>query len=262
MKSGVKYLLIAFVLASMASCVGNRQVVVFQDTNDGNNYSDYTDQTVPDSFSSYILKPGDVVYIRFEKFKIGQELLSVSSIEQQQRSFQVSHPYLTGSTINDSGIVNHSVLGKLQAGGKTISEFRNELAAEANSLFPGSVAELFLLNGTVTIIGDVARGGRYPIFKESNTVVDAIALAGDFQQYADRKTVKIIRKDGNQTRVIHLDLTKIETLSSPYFYVQNDDVIVVSPLARKKYVTANVQWLVSSVTALVAVASLVITVTR
>lgn len=255
------FLLISALLV-LSSCVGNKQVVVFQDVKDGHDYKDFVDQTVKDEFSSYILKPGDVVYIRFEKFKIGPELLSVSSIEQQQRSFQVSHPYLTGYTINDSGEVNHSVLGKLRAGGKTLTEFRNELTQEANSLFPGSVAELFLLNGTVTAVGEVARGGRYPFFKESNTVLDAIALAGDFQQYADRKTVKIIRKDGDQTRVIHLDLTNIETLSSPYFYVQNDDVIVVSPLTRKKYATANVQWLVSSVTALVAVASLVITVTR
>ena len=131
-------------------------------------------------------------------------------------------------------MITHPVLGEIEAAGKSLSDLRGSLGDYARKLYPGSSIEVFLLNATVTVIGEVNRPGRYPLYKEQNSLSDALALAGDFQQYADRKTIKIIREIEGELHSYHIDLTDMESLSKASFFVQNDDIIVVSPLRRKK----------------------------
>lgn len=245
----------------MASCVGNKQVVLLQDKVVSGSHMRFLDSSTEEAGSAYRVASNDVLYIRMDKVNVGESVLSVSGIQQQDARIQLNHPYLLGYNVSADGTFEHPTFGRVTAAGKTLEELNAELTQLANDQFPGASVEVFLINGTVSVLGEVQRPGRYPIFKDRNSLLDVFALSGDFQTYADRKTVKIIRNEGGVNKVVHIDLTDVETLSSPYYLLQNDDIIIVSPLRRKKYTTTNIQWLVSSVTALVAVSSLIITLT-
>ncbi|MEX2596582.1 MAG: polysaccharide biosynthesis/export family protein [Salibacteraceae bacterium] len=262
MKNGLRYMLIALTATVMASCVGNKKLAYLQEKDKRGDERFFSDAKVQTPQSVYKLQAGDVIYIRMEKFRVGEELFSISSFEQATMRLQVQHPYLLGHRIDEGGNISMPLIGTVKAEGLTLDELRSELNIRAEKEYPGSVVEAFQMDGTVSIVGEVIRAGRYPIFKERNTILDVIADAGDLKDYADRSNVKVVREENGEQSVFHIDLNSAEALSNPAFLLQNNDILVVVPLKRRKFVTANVQWLVSSVTALVAVSSLVLSITR
>jgi polysaccharide export outer membrane protein len=262
MKSGVKYLWFLLIAAMLGGCVGNKKLAYLQDKEAKGNERFHTDAVITNPMPAYHLKPGDVLYINMEKFRVGEEIFSISSFQQMSRMNQIQHPYVLGHQVDAEGNLTLPLLGRIEVAGKTVNELREELNGLAAKQYAGSVVEIFQLDGMVSIVGEVNQPGRYPIFKERNTIFDAIALAGDLKDYADRSEVKIVREQEGQQTVFHIDLNDLDALGEKGFYVQNDDVIVVTPLKRRKYVTTNIQWLISSVTALVAIASLVVSISR
>lgn len=262
MKNGLRY--IAFILTAtvMASCVGNKKLAYLQDKEEKGEARYFSDVKVQAPQTSYKLRHGDVLYIRMEKFRVGEELFTISSFEQAGVRLQVQHPYLLGHRINEVGEIDLPLIGNLKAEGLTLDELQIELSRRAEKEYPGSVVEVFQMDGTVSLVGEVRRAGRYPIFKGRNTVLDVIADAGDLSDFADRAHVKIVREENGEHLVFHIDLNSAEALTNPAFLVQNNDIIVVTALKRRRYTTANIQWLVSSITALVAVSSLVVSITR
>jgi polysaccharide export outer membrane protein len=101
------------------------------------------------------------------------------------------------------------------------------------------------------------------------TVLDALAACGDLTEYGKRDRVYVIRTEGNQRTYHRLDLTNSEVFSSPYFYMQQNDVVYVEPnqirIDNSKYNQNNafklsvISTIVSSVS---VVASLVIALAR
>lgn len=258
MKSGWRYLYYALLLSVVASCVGNKQTVLLQDKTDGREF--FVDTTIVSVQGEYILSVGDVLFFRIDRVEFGEGMTSLSDVADQNRMMQNQHPYFMGSAIDKDGFVEHAVLGRTMAAGKTIDSLRSELRQRLKGIEATSSLEVFLLDGTVSVLGEVARPGRYPIYKDRNTLIDLIGTSGGFQQYADRKTVKVIREDSSGVRTTHIDLTDLNALNTQEFHLQNNDIVLVAPLKRKQLATANVQWLVSSVTAIVAVASLVVSI--
>lgn len=193
---------------------------------------------------------------------VGEELFRISGFEQANRIGQMQHPFLQGHNIDAEGFIDLPLLGKVKAEGITLDQLQSQLKAVAMKEYPGAVVDLFQLDGMVSVLGEVNRAGRYPIYKSKNTVFDLIATAGDLKDYADRNSVKILREEDGMNTVFHIDLTDVNSMTQKGYYLQNNDIVIVTPLKRRKYVTTNIQWLVSSVTAIVAIASLVVTVTR
>lgn len=63
--------------------------------------------------------------------------------------------------------------------------------------------------------------------------MEAIANAGGISDYGDRENVQIIRQYPQGEEVHTIDVTNIDALSNPYYYIQPNDMIVVNPLPRK-----------------------------
>jgi polysaccharide export outer membrane protein len=85
-------------------------------------------------------------------------------------------------------------------------------------------------NYKITILGEVARPASYTMPNEKVTVFDAISLAGDLTIYGKRENVMLIRNaDGGKKDIVRLDLTSSDLISSPYFYLKQNDVLYVEP---------------------------------
>lgn len=66
-------------------------------------------------------------------------------------------------------------------------------------------------------------------------IIEALANAGDISQTGDRRDVLIIRQYPNGQKIHHIDLTSINAMSSPFYYIQPNDIILVKPLKRKAF---------------------------
>ena len=126
------------------------------------------------------------------------------------------------------------------------------------------------VNTGISVLGEVKSPGRYNINRDEFTVLDAIALAGDLDIQGNRTNVRVLRKEGNETKVYVMDLTSGNSVyNSPAFYLQQDDIVYIEPNDyRKRQTTVNANttmsagfW-VSIVSVLTSVAVLIVNLVK
>ena len=90
-----------------------------------------------------------------------------------------------------------------------------------------------LANFEVTVLGEVNNPGTFPVYKENLTIFDALAMAGDINDYGNLRKVKIVRSNNNKKKVYFFDLTESTILNSNFYYLSNKDLVYVQPLKFK-----------------------------
>jgi polysaccharide biosynthesis/export protein len=89
------------------------------------------------------------------------------------------------------------------------------------------------LNYRFTMMGEVMKPGIITIPGEKINILQAIAMAGDLTQFGSRDSVLIIRENNNKREFARLNLTQPQIMASPYFYIQQNDVVIIQPLKKK-----------------------------
>lgn len=150
---------------------------------------------------------------------------------------KVGSSQILAYTVDEQGDIDFPVLGKIAVEGKT----RQEVAAHIRSrlierdLVKDPIVIVEYVNLGVVVLGEVNRPGRVDVMKDYFTILDAIAAAGDLTINGERKNVMVHRSvDGeDQTYTINL-CDRQEVLTSPAFYLQQNDVVYVSPNNKRK----------------------------
>lgn len=98
-----------------------------------------------------------------------------------------------------------------------------------------AVVTIEYVNIAITVLGEVNRAGRMDITKDHFTILDAIAQAGDLTINGQRENVMVLRKEGNKQHTYFINMcSQREMLSSPAFFLQQDDIVYVTPNDRRK----------------------------
>ena len=138
---------------------------------------------------------------------------------------------MSGYTIDELGEIDFPVLGKLHVGGMTKSEVaamvKKRLIDE--SLVNDPVVTVEFMNLYFSVLGEVRNPGRINVETQRFSVLDALAKAGDLTEYGLRDGVIVIREENGQKTYHRLNLNDAAVLSSPYFYLQQNDVVYVEP---------------------------------
>ena len=140
-------------------------------------------------------------------------------------------------TVDEQGDIDFPVLGKIAVEGKT----RQEVAAHLRSrliergLVTDPIVIVEYVNLAVNVLGEVNRPGRIDVMKDYFTILDAISEAGDLTITGQRENVMVMREvDGeDQTYVINL-CDRQNMLTSPAYYLQQNDVVYVAPNPKKQ----------------------------
>lgn len=137
------------------------------------------------------------------------------------------------------------------------------------ALYPKYLSELpqvsvWIQNFTISVLGDVTRPGMFTIENERVSILDAIALAGDLSITGRRDNVLLVRVNPDGTKnIARINLNDKNLVTSPYFYLQQNDVLYVQPnksKANSAVVVPPTTSLVFSVTSiLLTIANLIIT---
>ena len=138
-------------------------------------------------------------------------------------------PYL----VDNDGYINFPVIGRLKVGGLTKSECENMILEKIRPYMAETenpVVTVRMSSYSVSVIGEVARPGSFQVAREKITILEALAQAGDLTIYGVRDKVKLIREDATGKKEIHtLDLTNANIVNSPYYYLQQNDIVYVEP---------------------------------
>jgi len=176
-------------------------------------------------------------------------------------------------TVNPQGDINFPVLGEMHISGMTryeVAEYIRKRLIE-DDLVKDPIVTVEFANTGVTVLGEVVSPGRYEFNKDHMTILDAIAMAGDLTINGQRENLMVLRPDGvGKQQAYFIDLTDTRNVySSPVFYLQQDDVVYVSPNKKKiRETTPNGNtpytpsfWITMG-SAAITVATLILTLTR
>lgn len=121
-----------------------------------------------------------------------------------------------------------------------------------------------MTNYKISVLGEVSRPGSFTISNEKVNIFEALAMAGDMTIYGIRDQVKLIREDAEGKRNIYtLDLNKADVITSPYYYLQQNDILYVTPnktKAKNSDIGNSTTLWFSATSIIVSIASLLVNI--
>lgn len=223
----ISVVVVAIVMMSSCSSVPKSSLVYFEDIYVSDSVGEYP-------VDSYALKiqPGDELMITVTSVQPeatapynlplsnpakGATLGAATSPQQQT--------YLVGS----NGDISFPVIGKLHVAGMTTAQLTDELTELISKEVIDPVVFVRLVNFKVNVMGEVKEPRQIEVDGERMSILDALAAAGDLTVYGNRENVLLIREEDGVRKYYHINLNDSKLLESPQFYLQQNDVIVVSP---------------------------------
>ena len=135
--------------------------------------------------------------------------------------------------VDNNGMIEFPIVGTLKVGGLTKSEAENLIQRKIQPYIAESEKPIVTVRMTgyqISVIGEVARPGTFTVSREKITILEALAQAGDLTIHGVRTNVKLIREDSKgQKSITELNLNDANLINSPYYYLQQNDVIYVTP---------------------------------
>ncbi|NER11515.1 polysaccharide export outer membrane protein [Muriicola jejuensis] len=220
MKRRLSNFVIVFIVAlTVFSCASRKEIVYFQDTG---NYETLIDENksitkfkIDDLVSIYVSSLNPEASAPFNLFR--------GNSEGGFRAEQVDY------LVDQDGMIDFPVIGKLKIEGLSPDELRNLLRTRLSEYLKDPIINIRLRNFTVTVLGQVTRPGTYPVNGEQITILEALGLAGDITLRGVRNNILVIR-DFNGTKVYNrIDLTSKNMTKSPVYYLTQNDVVYVEP---------------------------------
>jgi len=220
-----KFSFLFLVVISFSSCITNKNLEYISSDNN----------IIKSTTFNYVVQKEDLLSVQISSTtKSDYDFFNLQETSNPQ--LMSKNPYLYGYLVRTDGIVNLPMIGNVKVEGFTISEVEKVIQQIASTYFKDPIVKVNILNFKVSILGEVNSPGEYSIFRSNQNVLHLIGKSNDLTEFANRKKVKIIRKNGVETsKVIYLDLTDPKTLNSKNFYLQPQDIVYIEPMKKKFY---------------------------
>lgn len=162
--------------------------------------------------------------------KTGEEGSAAGSARLGDNQYQVT----------SDGYIPFPVLGNVYCKGMTKQQLKTELDSRLKQYLTDPVVTVRHLNFNISILGDVGSPGQKTSSTERLNIFQALALAGDMRDSANRTNVKLIRysEESGKDITYNLDLSEASIVNSPYYYLQQNDILYVEP-DKNKQIVAN-----------------------
>lgn len=211
------------VLVIMAtSCASRKDIAYFQDRPLSDGYID----SAPEQL---IYKPDDILTINVSAADpIAAQPFNLSIVSESDDLINASgRTRMQTYLIDYNGNIEFPVLGTLHIAGMTRIALTAMLKEKISEYAKDPIVNVRLVNFTITVIGEVSRPGTFTIQDERISLPEALGLANDLTIFGKRKNVLLIREVDGKKKFAKIDLTSVNTVSSPLYYLQQNDVIIV-----------------------------------
>lgn len=264
------YLLLAIVTIGGGSCSAPQNVAYFQNAEAIRGMTLQNEQPFrlrpKDKINIVVSSTDPMLVQQFNLTSSSQSMRPLGSDLSPQTSIGsiTSGSQILAYTVDEQGDIDFPVLGKVAVEGKT----RQEVAAHIRSrlierdLVKDPIVIVEYVNLAVNVLGEVNRPGRIDVMKDYFTILDAIGAAGDLTINGQRENVMVFRElDGeDQTFVINL-CDRQDILSSPAFYLQQNDVVYVTPNPNRQRESKSMGNTFNQPSIWISLASLLTTIT-
>lgn len=227
-------IVVVSILFFVSSCVPTKRLMYLQE--DGKEADSLI--SIERIQKPYRIQVNDLLSIRVKA--IDQDVVGMFNPigEQNPNATGEERLYYDGFLVDAHGNIRVPTLGEVNVLGFTVEEVREKIEKALLDKYFKEQANIFvtvkLAGIRYTTIGEIGSGTQV-IYKEQVTIMEAIAQAGDISEFGDRTDVVIVRQYPGGEKRHHIDLTSIDAMKSPYYYIQPNDLIIVNPLPQKAW---------------------------
>ena len=261
MKTIVRSLLILAFAALLCGCATKKQILYFQDI-EGRQL-----KPLGAEYEAVIKKDDRLVIVVSGSDKSVTAPYNLTLAELTAGATSTNPEQATLSYLVDAeGNIDFPILGKLHVEGLTRNQLVQMLTQEIGKDVKDPIVYVAFKNYKITVLGEVRNPGTYILDSEKCNVLQALGRAGDLLLTAQRDGILLIREENGVQQYHPLDLRNSDILESPYYYLQQNDILYVPPSATRvaSGTAATGIWgtILSSITTSIAVISLIISASR
>ena len=250
----------------LSSCGSVKDVAYFQNSNFINfDRSEYL-------YDAHIM-PKDVLTITVSTVNPEAaapfNLIVRPTLTNAQGNIATSGGSLQTYLVDNQGCIDFPVLGTVSVGGLTKSQCEQMIHDKIKPYLNASenpVVTVRMSNYKISVLGEVNRPGMFVVGNEKINILEALAQAGDLTIYGVRNRVKLIRENERGKKEIYtLNLNDADIISSPYYYLQQNDIVYVEPnkvKARNSSVGQTTNLWFSGTSILISLATLLYTILK
>lgn len=221
-----KYLLLLILPALLTSCFTPKKVVYLQDLG-----TEMVQEMKEADYEAKIRKDDLLQILILAQTPEAAKPFNQSALIQEMSSTSGNNSEQSAYLVDVNGCVDLPILGRMTVEGMTTLELKNKIKQELiqKNLIKEPVVQVRIQNFKVMMLGEVKSPGAIEVKGERITLLDAISQAGDLTMQGRRDRVAVIREEAGKRTVHYLDLKSKAIFDSPYFYLQQNDVVYVEP---------------------------------
>lgn len=249
----------------LCSCGSTKNVAYFRN-------SDKVDLSQSDFLYDARIMPKDILTITVNTSNPEAAApfnLTVPSTYNQQGAVNWTNQTLQTYLVDNQGFIDYPVLGRIDVGGLTKSACEKMIHDKIKPYLNENekpVVTVRMSNYKISVLGEVANPGMFTVSNEKINILEALAQAGDLTIYGVRDRVRLIRENEKGRKEIHtLNLNDANLINSPYYYLQQNDIVYVEPnkvKSQNSSIGSSTNLWLSATGILVSLASLVYTILK
>jgi len=249
-------LLLLGVLLGFQSCISHESLVSFKD---GGQFEFNQPMSIQNQ-NTIRIQPNDVLDIKVHS----QDILTAApfNLMPANASSIISDPnllQLNGYLVDMNGFIDFPVLGRVNIKGLCVGEAKEKILNGLTEYLNTPVVNIRFLNFRVTVAGEVNRPGSFTVYNDRISLLEVLAMAGDLTPYANRDSILIVREYEGTRTYTSVNMSSNKLFESEYYFLQQNDYIYIEPIEAKRGAVADKSnKVLPFVSAVVAVAALLI----
>ena len=224
----LKLLPFAIVVLLAASCGTQNKAV-------RNYLENIKDTTLPviDSVQEVVIQKNDLLSIRVYSMSIRPETDIPYNLPENSSGSGSTEMNLRGFLVNNEGNIEYPRIGTLHVAGLTKEAVADLIKDKLKDELTQPSVIVRFINYKVTVLGEVGAPGQITIPNEKATILEALGMAGDITEFGKKENIKVLRENNGQRIVGTLDLTSKDMFYSPFYHLQQNDVVMVEQTQRR-----------------------------
>ena len=260
----IRYSVTLSLILLLSSCMSTKKVTYFQD-------KESVDAALSKGLYDAKIMPKDVLQIQAFSMTPGSAepfnllKLTGSATTTTTAGQSTIYDYL----VDNAGNIEYPVVGTLHLAGLTKSQAEELIKSKIQPYLAENeniVVHVRMINYKYAVLGAVKTPGMFTTQNEKVSILEAIAQAGDLTTFAERDKIFLIREDSEGQKHYHqLDISKASIVNSPYYYLQQNDVVYVEPKkaeARNAFFSSSTSILFSITSMITSLATFILAITK
>jgi len=216
-------------ILTFSGCIGRKSLNYLTDPSLSNGSS----KLFENRKFEYRIQVNDVLSIRV--MGLDDATSKFFNVESQANGMNLTDAamFVNGYSVDKNGQVQLPTVGKIKVQGLTMGEAQELVQRKINEFFTNATVILKMVNWRLSVLGEVSRAGAYFVYNNQITILEALAMAGGPNEFADKSHITLMRQSDRGVQALYVDLSDTKVLSSEYYYLLPNDIIYVPALKAR-----------------------------